>query len=45
MAQKIWQEINQPNLVENILPTRSRAKLILKKGQDHFVQEVWLRKL
>jgi type I pantothenate kinase len=45
MARKIWQDINEPNLFENILPTRNRAKLILKKGPDHFVQEVWLRKL
>lgn len=45
MAKKIWQEINAPNLIENILPTRNRAKLILKKGPDHFVEEVWLRKL
>lgn len=45
MAKKIWKEINEPNLVENILPTRNRAKLILKKGPDHFVEEVWLRKL
>lgn len=45
MAKKIWEEINQPNLEENILPTRNRAKLILGKGPDHFVQSVWLRKL
>jgi type I pantothenate kinase len=45
MAKKIWSEINKPNLTENILPTRNRAKLILKKGPDHFVEEVWLRKL
>lgn len=45
MAKKIWSEINEPNLFENILPTRNRAKLILKKGPDHFVEEVWLRKL
>lgn len=45
MARKIWHEINEPNLLENILPTRNRAKLILKKGPDHFVEEVWLRKL
>ncbi len=45
MAKKIWSEINNPNLTENILPTRNRAKLILKKGPDHFVEEVWLRKL
>lgn len=45
MAKQIWKEINEPNLFENILPTRNRAKLILKKGPDHFVEEVWLRKL
>ncbi len=44
-ARQIWQEINKPNLEQNILPTRYRSKLILKKGPDHFVQEVWLRKL
>lgn len=44
-AKKIWHEINEPNLIKNILPTRNRAKLILKKGPDHFVREVWLRKL
>lgn len=45
IAKDIWKEINEPNLFENILPTRDRAKLILKKGPDHFVEEVWLRKL
>jgi type I pantothenate kinase len=44
-ASKIWGEINAPNLRENILPTRSRAHLILKKGENHLVQEIWLRKL
>ncbi|HLR37983.1 MAG TPA: type I pantothenate kinase [Chitinophagaceae bacterium] len=44
-AAKIWEEINQPNLEENILTTRNRAKLILRKGQDHFVEQVLLRKL
>ncbi len=45
MALQIWEEINQPNLDANILPTRNRAKLILQKGPDHFVQQVFLRKL
>lgn len=44
-ATRIWEEINQPNLHQNILTTRNRAKLILRKGQDHFVEEVLLRKL
>ena len=44
-AQRIWTEINQVNLVENVLPTRSRADLVLRKGADHRVEEVRLRKL
>ena len=41
----IWGDINEVNLVENILPTRRRADLILKKQENHMVQEVALRKL
>jgi type I pantothenate kinase len=44
-ASRIWDEINEVNLVENIAPTRSRADLVLRKGQDHRVEEVSLRKL
>ena len=44
-ATEIWDQINGRNLVENILPTRTRADLILGKGADHAVQRVWLRKL
>ncbi|MFM6962968.1 MAG: type I pantothenate kinase [Micrococcales bacterium] len=43
-AAEIWQTINLPNLVENILPTRSRATLVLRKGEDHKVESVLLRK-
>ncbi|MCK6265263.1 type I pantothenate kinase [Vibrio sp. ZSDE26] len=43
-AKGIWQSINGQNLKENILPTKHRAQLILKKGQDHAVEEVLLRK-
>ena len=32
-------------LHENIQPTRPRADLILKKGADHLIEEVALRKL
>lgn len=39
----IWESINKPNLNEYILPTRSRADLVLRKGPDHAVFEVWLR--
>ncbi|MBN9612940.1 MAG: type I pantothenate kinase, partial [Actinobacteria bacterium] len=44
-AHEIWQSINQPNLVENIRPTRARASLVLRKEADHRVQKVLLRKL
>jgi type I pantothenate kinase len=44
-AGRIWDEINEPNLLQNILPTRDRADLVLRKGADHAVQEVRLRKL
>jgi len=44
-ATAIWTRINLVNLNENILPTRQRADLILKKGESHGVDEVALRKL
>src|SRR5216110_3453634 len=44
-ATSIWERINLINLRENILPTRPRAHLILKKEESHLVQEVALRKL
>jgi type I pantothenate kinase len=44
-ASGIWDSINLVNLHENILPTRQRADLILKKGADHHVQDVALRRL
>lgn len=44
-AGDLWDRINGPNLLENILPTRSRADVILRKGPDHVVERVHLRKL
>ena len=44
-ARSIWKSINWLNLVENILPTRERAHLILEKGLDHSVKRVRLRKI
>jgi type I pantothenate kinase len=41
----IWRSINLVNLRENILPTRQRADLILRKGANHAVETVALRKL
>ena len=45
VADTIWTEINLPNLHLNILPTRARADLVLRKGADHTIRDVWLRKL
>lgn len=44
-AGRIWDTINGPNLVQNILPTRSRATLVLRKDRDHSVRYVRLRKV
>ncbi|MCD0481955.1 type I pantothenate kinase [Streptacidiphilus sp. ASG 303] len=41
----VWRTINRPNLVENVLPTRGRATLVLQKGSDHKVRRARLRKL
>jgi type I pantothenate kinase len=44
-ALAIWERTNLANLEDNILPTRPRATLILKKGADHVVETVALRRL
>jgi type I pantothenate kinase len=44
-ATAIWERTNLANLEDNILPTRPRATLILKKGADHVVESVALRRL
>ncbi len=44
-AEGYWNEINLPNLTENVLPTKHRATLVLEKGAAHEVRTVLLRKL
>jgi type I pantothenate kinase len=44
-AESIWAEINGPNLERNIRPTRGRASLVLRKGPDHSVTGIRLRKV
>ena len=44
-ALAIWERTNLANLEDNILPTRPRATLILKKGADHVIENVALRRL
>ncbi len=45
IAQNLWDNINLVNLHDNILPTRPRADLILRKGPDHLIEQVALRRL
>jgi type I pantothenate kinase len=44
-ARDIWRTINRPNLIENILPTRPRATLVLRKDANHSINRLRLRKL
>lgn len=44
-AGQIWDDINEPNLLENVLPTRSRATLMLGKDADHRISRVRLRQI
>ncbi|MEO6200191.1 MAG: type I pantothenate kinase [Cryobacterium sp.] len=44
-ARGIWGSINEPNLLQNIRPTRSRATLVLRKDPTHAVSTVLLRKV
>lgn len=41
----VWRSINLPNLIDNVLPTRGRADLILKKGKNHLIEDVQLRRV
>ena len=45
LAGQIWESINGRNLRENIAPTKGRASLVIEKGADHRVTDVFLRKL
>ncbi len=44
-GRRIWSEINEVNLLENILPTRERANVVLRKQADHAIAEISLRLL
>lgn len=44
-AASIWGRINEPNLMDNVAPTKDRATLVLTKGADHSVARIALRKL
>ncbi|MFR9722731.1 type I pantothenate kinase [Streptomyces sp. MS19] len=44
LARNTWRTVNEPNLVTNIAPTRARATLVLRKGPDHAVRSLRLRR-
>ena len=44
-AEGLWKDINLVNLRDNIKPTRPRADLVMRKGKDHLMERVALRKL
>lgn len=43
VARGIWQQINLPNLLDNIAPTRGRARIVLRKGEQHQIEEISVR--
>ncbi|MDP1750143.1 MAG: type I pantothenate kinase [Reyranella sp.] len=43
IGRRIWSDINEANLRENILPTRERAHVVLRKQPDHSIGQVLLR--
>jgi len=44
-GRRVWETINLKNLRDNVLPTRGRADLVLKKGRSHLIEEVLLRRV
>lgn len=44
-AAHLWQTINAINLNENIRPTRPRADVVLRKGPEHRITDVALRRI
>lgn len=44
VASEIWDQINAPNLRENIAPTRMRSRCILTKGTNHRVERIQILK-
>ena len=43
-ASQLWADINEPNLIENIAPTRGRATVVLVKAADHAVRRILVRR-
>ena len=45
VAGDVWDTVNGPNLILNIQPSRERATVILRKGDDHRVEWVRMRRI
>ena len=45
VAAEVWRTVNGVNLAENILPSRPRADVVIRKGPTHAVESLWLRRL
>jgi type I pantothenate kinase len=45
LAHGVWRDINGPNLRENIVPTRGRATVVLRKDARHVVESVRIRRV
>ncbi|MDN6409216.1 MAG: type I pantothenate kinase [Tetragenococcus halophilus] len=43
-ALHVWEEVNYRNLMENILPTRFRADMIIHKTTNHYIDQILMRK-
>ena len=44
LAGTVWRQINLPNLLENIRPTRDRADLVVRLEGSHRIESLWLRR-
>ncbi len=44
MAKQVWKEVNEKNLIQNILPTKNRADIILHKTKGHRMDHISLRR-
>ena len=42
-ADSVWRDINYVNLIDNILPTKARADLVLHKNARHAIDAVYMR--
>ena len=44
LAHEVWNKVNLVNLMDNILPTRNRAQIIVQKGEGHRIEKLFIRK-